>query len=433
MRLSPIFARFLPSFACLLFSAPVWSQTASEPAASHSVRALVDEIVAANPELAFYEAEIDAAKAARKAAGTRENLELALSLGRKRVTDVAGVLAGEGTAWTVSLAQPFEWPGRLSLRKAIANRDLTLAELGLSRFKAALASRARSLAWGLYAAQARAETAAEVATRYQALRDLFLSRDPGGITPLLETRAIEAQELALQHRAVEAQLALHAALVELNQLRGRPVESPITVVNASLSLADAPPTDILLAAARENNFEFRAARVELEQQGLRVSLARSEGRPAFTVSPFYSEENAGDRERTYGLGLSLSLPVNGRSGALAAGAEARRRQAEAAVLVAQRTMEREVITAAQRFAAKRAEGAKWAPEAARKFREAAELADRHYRLGAVPLPTYIELQNAYLDAIDAIYGAQQEALEAASELQLLTGLNLVAPEREGNR
>ena len=37
------------------------------------------------------------------------------------------VLAG----YAVTLAQPVEWPGRLSLRKAIAERDIKLAELGL--------------------------------------------------------------------------------------------------------------------------------------------------------------------------------------------------------------------------------------------------------------------------------------------------------------
>jgi cobalt-zinc-cadmium efflux system outer membrane protein len=393
-----------------------------------SLSTLVSEIAAKNPELAFYEAEIDAAKAGRKAAGTRENPELSFGVGRKRVTDAGGTLAGEGTAWSVSVSQTFEWPGRLSLRKAIANHDIALAELGLARFKAALANRARTLAFGLHAANERATAAAEVATRYQALRELFLARDPGGITPLLETRVIEAQELTLQHRAVEANLAVQAALVELNQLRGLPVDSAITVSEAKLSLGTYPGLEAVLAAARENNFEFRAARIELEQQGIVVSLARNEGRPSFTVGPYYAQEKAGDEERTYGVGFSLPLPISGRASANVAMAEARRRQAETAVLVAQRNMEREVITAAHRFAAKLAETAKWSPDAANKFRDAAELADRHYRLGAVPISTYVELQNSYLEAIDALYETQQEALDASSLLQRLTGLDFNAVE-----
>lgn len=400
------------------------------PSVAVSLPALVSEITSKNPEVAFYEAELDAARAGRKAAGTRENPELSLELGRKRVTDPSGALAGEGTAWSVSVSQTFEWPGRLALRKSIANQDIALAELGLARFKAALASRARTLTYGLHAAHERAAAAAEVASRYQALRELFLAREPGGITPLLETRVIEAQELTLQKRATEAQLAVQAALVELNQLRGLPVDTPITVAPVRLALGSAPDLDRILSAARENSFEFRAAKLELEQQGLVVSLARNEGRPSFTVSPYLSQEKAGDKERTFGIGLSVPLPVTGRAGANIAAAEARRRQAETTVLVAQRNMEREVITVTHRLAAKLAESAKWTPDAARRFREAAELADRHYRLGAVPISTYVELQNSYLEAIEALYETQQEALEASGTLQLLTGLELNAVETQ---
>ena len=429
MKLFNTATTFILPFCGLSLLAAARAQEAN-PSATVSLPAIVSEITSKNPEAAFYEAELDAARARRLAAGTRDNPELSLDLGRKRVTDAGGALVGEGTAWSVSVSQTFEWPGRLALRKAIANHDIALAELGLARFNAALASRARTLAYGLHAAHERAAAAAEVASRYQALRELFLAREPGGITPLLETRVIEAQELTLQKRATEAQLAVQAALVELNQLRGLPVDTPITLAPVKLALGSTPDLDRILSAARENSFEFRAAKLELEQQGLVVSLARNEGRPSFTVSPYLSQERAGDKERTFGLGLSVPLPVSGRAGANVANAEARRRQAETAVLVAQRNLEREVITVTHRLAAKLAESAKWTPDAASKFREAAELADRHYRLGAVPISTYVELQNSYLEAIEALYETQQEALEAAGTLQLLTGLELNAVETQ---
>jgi cobalt-zinc-cadmium efflux system outer membrane protein len=422
----------LVALAGILFGISARAEAATRPDATLSVEAIVADVLGSNPELSFYEAEIDAARASLKTAGTRENPELALDLGRKRVTEAGGLLAGEGTAWSVSVSQTFEWPGRISLRKAIANHDIELAGLGLARFKAALASRARVLAHGLHAAHERSAAAAEVAARYAALREVFLAREPGGITPLLETRVIEAQELALQSRATEAELALKSALVELNQLRNVPLETPVKVGEAHLASSEAPALDAALAAARENNFEFRAAKIELEQQGVVVSLARNEGRPGFTVSPFYSRERAAETENTYGVSVSMPLPVGGRTRAGVAEAEARQRQAEAALLVAQRNMEREVITVALRYEAKIREAAKWPPDAAVGFREAAELADRHYRLGAVPISTYVELQDSYLDAIETIHATQLDAIEAGGALQLLTGLefNLIESSRQ---
>lgn len=412
--------------ALVLSAGALRAQTTPTETALVKIPALVAEITANNPELAFYEAEIEAAKAGVRSAGALDSPEVSLDLGRKRVKDAAGVLAGEGTAWSVSLTQTFEWPGRIALRKAIANRQVELAELGLARFRNALAARARTLSYSLHAAHAEAVAIREVADRFAALKETYLARDPAGITPLLETRVIEAGELVLQRRAAEAELALHAALIELNQLRGANPNAPLRVATPRIEFAEPPDAASLLAAAAENNFEFRMTRVELEQQGYEVRLARHERYPAISVSPFYSQEEAVDRETVVGIGLSVPLPITGRSRGAIAAAETRQRQAEAAAVVAQRRLATEVLTAVQAFATKVAEVQRWSPDAVERFREAAELADRHYRLGAVPVATYVELQNSYLDAVEALLSTQREALEAGLKLQLLTGLDFDA-------
>src|SRR5438128_5238326 len=116
--------------------------------------AIVADTLERNPELKFYQAELAAAKAGRRTAGSLGNPELSVSLSQKTVR--GGGLNVEGVAWSVSVVQPFEWPGRIGLRKAIANRDIELAELGYARFRIALAGRVRPLAYGLFAAQEKA-------------------------------------------------------------------------------------------------------------------------------------------------------------------------------------------------------------------------------------------------------------------------------------
>src|SRR5262245_66273982 len=83
-------------------------------------------------------------------------------------------------------------------------------------------------------------------------------------------------------------------------------------------------------------------------------------------------------------------------------AMARQRQSETSIYVTQRTIERQVVEKALTYRTKLAEMAKWRPESVSEFRKAAELADRHYRLGAVPITNYIELQNQYCDAVEAL-------------------------------
>src|SRR5439155_18495776 len=113
---------------------------AAEPEKTESKTVTLDAVLAdalaKNPELKFYQAEIAAAKAGRKTAGQLGNPELSSSVGQK--TAHGSGLSAEGVAWSVSVAQPFGWPGRIGLRKAIANRDIELAELGYQQFKIAL-------------------------------------------------------------------------------------------------------------------------------------------------------------------------------------------------------------------------------------------------------------------------------------------------------
>jgi len=94
----------------------------------------------------------------------------------------------------------------------------------------------------------------------------------------------------------------------------------------------------------------------------------------------------------------------------------------------QRDVERRVAQNAAIFAAKRAEIANLKGDELAKFREAAETADRNYRLGAVPLTLYVETQKQYLELVGTVTALQKEALQAAQELEILTGLKLYGEE-----
>ena len=394
---------------------------------SLAVAEIVAEALEKNPELKFYEAEIAAAKAGRKAAGLLPNPEVSGSVGHKRVR--GSDMSAEGVAWAVSVVQQFEWPGRLGLRKAIANRDVELAELGLERFRLGLATRLRSLAFSLSAAEQLAATAEEVSRRLRAVREVLVQRDPAALTPLLEMRVIEASELVTLRKASEAGVELQRALAELNQLRG---ESPATLVRiAPPELAFRRITDAseLVARARTNSFEVRQRQTELAQQGFKVALAKNERFPALAVGPSYSEERAGDEERIIGVQFSVPIPAWNRNTGNIEAAKAREFQAETTFLVTQREVEQQIVEAIGTYQRKVGEMERWHPETVSHFREAAELADRHYRLGAVPVSTYVELQDKYLEAMEALLDTRKQALAAAGQIETLAGLSepLVQP------
>ena len=409
---------------------PNVSASAAERAADSkpiALETLVAETVAKNPELKFYEAEIAAAKAGRRTAGSWSNPEFNVNLGKVSARDLDGGKLGDGPVWSVSASQTFEFPGRQGLRKAIANRQTELAELGLEQFRAALAVRARGLGYELMAAQQRAQATREVAQRFQDLLAVLVQRETAGVAPLLEMRIIEASAFTLGHRASEAQVAAQKAQTELSQLRGLSVTAPVVIERQAIPLKSLPGLESLMTTARNQNFEVRTRVAELEQQGLRVSLAKNELWPAVTVSPFYGKQVADNRQTQFGLGVSLPLPLLNRNQGNIEAARARKTQAEVVLHVALRDLERKIAGHRAAYEIYLEQMSKWPGDTADRLREAALKADENYRLGALPVATYTELQKQYLDFLESLLSTQREALEARQQLELLSGTPLFSP------
>jgi outer membrane protein, heavy metal efflux system len=413
--------RFPSYFLLTLFLlGPIFAADEKSPPAL-TLDALVTQALAENPELKFYEAEVAAAKGERKTAGTRANPEFSGEIGRKRVR---GDFAAEGTAWALSLQQTFEWPGRIALRKSIADRSIDLAEAGLAQFRAALAAEVRRKGYALFAAQKREAAAEEVAARGEELVATLVQREPAGVAPLLETRAIEASVIKLRRTASEAAHHAQEALFELNQLRGRKIGEPLLVAESTPKFADLPNIDELIRRAARGNFALKQREIELAQQGFKVKLSENEAWPTITVGPHFSREEAGERETNAGIGFSVPLPLWDRNKGNVETAKARERQAQASLRVAQRDVEKKLREHSASYTLHRKEMARWSPKVGEQLREAASLADRHYRLGAVPLTTYLEVQSSYLEALGAIYDTQADAMNAQAEIELLTGTTL---------
>jgi outer membrane protein, heavy metal efflux system len=390
--------------------------------------ALVKQALQRNPELNFFVAEIAAAKGAVRSAGTIRNPEFSSEVGYKNSRDNSGGAGGDGTILALSFSQTFEYPGRIALRKAIANHDVELAELHLQQFRLTLAARVRTLAYGISSAQQKSVAAHEVASHFQTLSDVLAQRSTAGVTPQLEARIIDANTLAFRREERDAALAIATALAELNQLCGRPADAPLTMASVKVKFS-ATSLPKLLNAARANAFDIRIRQVEFAQQGFRVALSKNERFPAISVGPFYSMENAIDREQRAGLGVSLPLPLWDRNTGNIATSKARQQQAEASLAMTQREVERRVAQNTAILTAKRAEIDNLRDELA-KFREAAETADRNYQLGAVPLTIYVETQKQYLELVGALAELQKDALQAAQELEILTGFKLYGEEAQ---
>jgi cobalt-zinc-cadmium efflux system outer membrane protein len=401
----------------------------SSSQAKDSADELVREALTRNPELNFYTAEIAAARGAWKTAGTMRNPELNTQAGYKNTRDNSSGSSGEGGTFALSANQTFEYPGRIALRKAVAEGDIYLAELHLAQFRIALGARVRALVYGVFLAQERLTAVREVADRFEGLSNVLAQREPVGVTSELEARIIEGNALTLRRQEREAELAAKIPLAQLNQLRGQPVNAALPLPPARVALAELPALPRLLQSACAYAVEIRIREAELAQHGFKVSLSKNERYPAITVGPFYSYEEAADREQQVGVGISLPLPLWDRNAGTIETSKAREQQAQAALLATRRDVERRVTESGATLQAKREEIDKWQADTLQKFRDAAESSDRNYRLGAVPISIYVETQKQYLEITGALLDLKRDALQSAQELEVLTGLKFSKTEQ----
>ncbi|MEA1086339.1 TolC family protein [Sphingomonas sp. CD22] len=402
---------------------PAQAQTAT----AISLDRLVQEVIAYNPERLFYQQQIDAAGTEREAAGRWADPEAVVEFGERRASDRAtGAPIGDGQTYAVSVVQPIEFSGRIALRRAIAEHQIALARIGLQQFDATLAARARSLGYGLFAADEKATTARTVAARMRNLARTIVSRDPAGPAPQLEAAALQADAISAERTAASADAEANSILYELNQLRGTAFAARIRIIRPDMALPDLPSGAALAADAAANNFELKSLRAQFEQQGLRVDLARKVRIPVVSVGPYYDHARSDIRETNYGLRLSTTLPLWNRQAGDVAVEQGRQAQANATLLAAERRITRDVFDQAAQYDAKRRALAQWDGESSRRFAAAAEDADRNYRLGAIPLATYTQMQQAYVDATVAILDTRREAIEALLQLRALNGGNVLS-------
>ena len=402
-----IFTRLIPALLLLTVAQAENALTSSD---------LVSEALKKNPEVRLFEAEIDAARGGRDSAGKLANPELSTELGGMSLAQ-----AKEGLVWRASILQVFDFPGRMSLRKAIADRDIELAQLGLHQFKSQLANEVRARAGDVLLLQRKEAAARSVRERLESLVEVLVQRDTGSVSALLERRILEASLLNSDRILTDASKASREAAAALNVLCGRGPDQSLKLAGAVTSFPDVPQLAALKQQAARTNFDLQQKRLNVAKQGLKVDLTKSERWGDITFGPYMAGQHAGGTQIEGGFVFSIPLPLWNKNKGNIEAEKARTQQAEALLGATLRDLERDLAVARAAYLAELDALSRWRPESEKQFADAAAEADRHYRLGAVPAATYVEMQRGYLDAMDSLIESRRNAWKHRMEIERLTG------------
>jgi len=400
----------------------------AQETASFSIDSLVQAALQNNAELKSYEAEVGVARGLRTQAGFFKNPDVSFEMGGREVRDESNILQGNGTTMTISVMQTFQFPGKGTLRKAIANKNIEIAELGLEQFRLSLAGQVRVLAYEHLAATAEANAAEAVYKQSRELASQLNAQSNFGARLQIEIRLVQASLVELGAAIKDASLRREETRTQLNALLGRPqnlplrIASPLSPPNRQLSESK------VVFAAQNNNPLLKIRRKELERSARELSAARLDVAPDFAIGPFFSRDVAGDTEQNIGGAISATLPIWDWNIGNIQSAKARSTVAEALRVKAERDVEAQILSRLKAYELTNRQLGQIPSGLLKDVQEASTLADTQFRNGSIGAQLYLDAQSAYLNALRASQTAVLDAWRTLLDLNLLTGGQLDAPQ-----
>ena len=335
--------------------------------------------------------------------------------------DSENVLQGNGTTFSIALTQTFEFPGKGTLRKAIANKNVEIAELGLEQFRLALAGQVRLLAYDHIAASSEAAAAEAVYRQSSELASQLASQTGFGARQQIEIRLIQASLVELAAAIKESSLRREETHTKLNALLGLPQNIPVRLRDPLAPPQKRLNADQLVFAAQQNNPLLKIRKRELERSARQLTAARLDIAPDLAIGPFFSRDVAGDTEQNIGAAISATVPLWDWNIGNIQSAKARREAAEALRAKAERDTEAEILSRFRAYELTQRQLEMIPPGLLQNVREASTLADTQFRNGSIGAQLYLDTQSAYLNALRTSQNAVLNAWRTLLDLNLLTG------------
>lgn len=372
-------------------------------------------------ELQAADALVREFQAGRDQARLLPNPEFAFEAGTRRVAGGTWPAdsGGRAASFTLTLSQPFYFPGKRALRADAAAAELRLAELARDETRLLIRSRAATLAFARSATEALVTRTAARLERFR-LVDAYLHSRPflspasraerdmvRGRLRILEQ---EQEALRLETRALAGRLQIYLG------------STPAPALRAGWARPDeAVDCAALQARALERNPDLLRGGLTATALEAELRLAERNRYPDFALQLSVARDGAPLREDYYAAGVQIILPIFDSNTYQVA--RARERAAGARALAEQRRREIQQISAAacDRFVLARSALARFPIELDERTTRDMRETDAAFRSGRLELLPYIEADAQNFATLRAIYQSQLDYLESYIAVHSLGG------------
>ena len=387
-----------------------------------SLSTAIAEALARYPEIRSIEASVAAARGGVASARTIPNPEFSAAPGIKRIADPE--LTKTEFHGNFELSQTLEFPGKRSLKIAIAQKNVALQEIALDGFRFELSAKVRRAFYELLAAQKavglRQEQVESAKTFVQSSR----KRAEGGYASDFEVIKSQADLIGAERELIASKGKVSSPRVVLNTLMGRSPSAPLTVAGSldGVQSRSAPVKD-LVALAMARNPGIRAAELQAETAGLNVRAARLARNPDFSVGP---QVEYTQNEQIYGFGITLPLPLWDQKKGEIATATADQKKALVEIEKTRLEIASGVTKSAEALRIAREQLALYTPAFLDKLKGVAAQAEQSYAQNATTLIIYLDAKRTYFDTLAQYYESLGNVAQQLAELESSVGVSLSA-------
>lgn len=268
----------------LLAAAPVSAADPGPPVDPELAR-LVEEALAARPELREAEARLRAERERVPREGALPDPVLSLGLQNDGFGELM-IGEMEGSFYSVMASQAFPWPGKRGLRADAASLAADQSAAALARTRLSVEADVRRAWVDLLLARGRLDLLSRLELVWQKSEGIARVRYEAGEGAQSDLLRAQLERTRLRQRRI-ALLAEEATRVQaLNRMRGKPLDAP---VETHAQLRDLPEPVLAapaeaLADAEARSPELASARLGVARAERELSLARRDYYPDLTVS-----------------------------------------------------------------------------------------------------------------------------------------------------
>lgn len=242
-----------------------------------------------------------------------QNPQISLNYGKRTIG------SENGPQYQVTVTQPFLFPGKRELKAKIAQKSEEIADQNLNQKQLDIYYITLHSVFRYYIARLREEHARERMRRFQVLDRFFRSRPFPSPSRKLQAMLVRSRLKILKSELIGIRSERKVFWQKLNLFTE--FQQEILPDVTLFKNPGQPNYELLLAQSLHNSPDLLKSKLQMEKSKLTSKYLQRKNYPNMAVSGFYGGQDAGDKERSYGLGISMPISILNRNKAAIQGNE----------------------------------------------------------------------------------------------------------------